>query len=357
MNSDNSTPPWWRAPVQPPCATMKQTATERQLQLTKPPGALGKMEQIAVQLAAIQNNPQPSVEAVYITVFAGDHGIVEEGVSAFPQTVTVEMQRNFIAGGAAISVIARHLDAQLEVVNTGTHAITEQLPGVLHEPVALQTNSFLRQEAMTEAQWQQAMSIGKSAVARACAAQADLFIGGEMGIGNTTSATAILCSLCDKPVTDIAGPGTGLDQQGVARKIDIIRQAIEFHQANLTNAESIARILGGFEITSLTGAYIAAAQNKLPVVVDGFICTAAAAIALQLNPGIAPYLFFSHSSAEPGHRAILEHLGIDFIMDLNLRLGEGSGAATVVPLLRLACALHNEMATFAEAAVSAKLGG
>ncbi|RLU00396.1 nicotinate-nucleotide--dimethylbenzimidazole phosphoribosyltransferase [Ketobacter sp.] len=348
-------PAWWSEPAARPSVSVKAAASERQNQLTKPPGALGRLEQIAIQLAAIQNQVKPSLEQVHIAVFAGDHGIVEEGVSAFPQAVTVEMQRNFIRGGAAISVLARELDATLEVINTGTHADPSHLAGVVHGPIAPQTANFRHQAAMTEAQWQQALCLGWESVQRAAERGVKLYIGGEMGIGNTTAATALLARLLNLAVGDITGPGTGLNQQGVQHKIRVIQHALDRHTNSLTDAGAISRILGGFEITALTGAYIAAAQQGIAVIVDGFICTAAAAVALQLNPSIRPYLFFSHCSAEPGHQKVIEQLGVEPIVDLNLRLGEGSGAAMVVPLLRLACALHNQMATFAEAAVSEKL--
>lgn len=353
--TDYRSTPWWAEPAQAPKPTMMTAASERQNQLTKPPGALGRMEQIAIQLAAIQNQIKPSLDQVFISVFAGDHGIVEEGVSAFPQAVTVEMQRNFINGGAAISVLAGELGATLEVVNTGTHAVPEQLPGVIHQPIASQTANFLLEPAMTDNQWHQALELGQASVQRARDQGAQLYIGGEMGIGNTTAATAMLSQLADISVAEITGPGTGLNHHGVQHKIKVIQQALTLHAPALTGPAAISRILGGFEISALTGAYIAAAQAGIAVVVDGFICTAAAVAALQLNPTIEPYLFFSHCSAEPGHQRIIEHLGVQPIVDLNMRLGEGSGAATVVPILRLACALHGKMATFAEAAVSEKL--
>ena len=346
---------WWTTPAAPPSDTMASQATERQNQLTKPPGALGRLEQLAIRLAAIQNRLKPAVDHVFISVFAGDHGIVEEGVSAFPQSVTVEMQRNFVAGGAAISVLAKTLGASLEVINTGTLADPQQLPGVIHAPVASQTANFLHQEAMTELQWQQALALGRAAVDRALCQNTQLFIGGEMGIGNTTAATAMLSALTGIPAADITGPGTGLNSHGVQHKARVINQALAFHRPSLTDAGRISRIVGGFEISALSGAYIAAAQAGMAVMVDGFICTAAAAAAQQINPSIKPYLFYSHCSAEPGHQRIIAHLNIDPIVDLNLRLGEGSGAATVVPLLRMACALHGQMATFAAAAVSEKL--
>ena len=353
--TDSTNKTWWVNPAKSIDETILAAATERQNQLTKPPGALGRLEHIAIQLAAIQHQLKPSLERVFIAVFAGDHGITEEGISAFPQAVTVEMQRNFINGGAAISVLAKELGAQLEVVNTGTHADPQTLPGVIHTPIAPQTDNFLKQEAMTEAQWEAALNIGRASVQRAAAQDAQLYIGGEMGIGNTTAATAMLSQLADISAAEITGPGTGLNKHGVQHKTQVIQQAITHHAAALTGPQQVSRILGGFEITALTGAYIAAAQAGMAVMVDGFICTAAAAAALSINPSIEPYLFFSHCSAEPGHQRIIEHLEASPIVDLNLRLGEGSGAATVVPLLRLACALHNNMATFAEAAVSGKL--
>lgn len=345
---------WWQHAAPQPSQEHLQQATDRQNQLTKPPGSLGKLEAIAIQLAAIQGKEKPTLNKTFISIFAGDHGITAEGISAFPQAVTVEMQRNFVNGGAAISVLAKQIQAELEVVNTGTHAAPEELPGVIHQPVAQQTENFLHASAMTDAQWRQTLSIGKESAARAHEKQMDLYIGGEMGIGNTSSATAILSALCDIDVEEITGPGTGLQQDGVRKKVEVLKQALLFHANNLQSPQAISQHLGGFEITALSGAYIAAAQLGMAILVDGFICTAAAAIAMALNPSIKPYLLFSHRSAEPGHRKVVEKLGIDPILDLNLRLGEGSGAAMVVPILQNACALHNNMATFAEAAVSNK---
>lgn len=330
----------------------QQEAAARQQQLTKPPGSLGRLEQVAIRLAAIQGQARPQPDPVVITVFAGDHGVVREGVSAFPQAVTGQMMANFTAGGAAISVLSRHLGAHLEVVNTGTQVNPEKLPGVLHHPIARQTGNLLREPAMDEAQWHTALELGRDAVRRALDRGTRLFIGGEMGIGNTTAATAILCALLELAPAQLAGPGTGLDATGLQHKIRVLEQALEQHKAQLTDAAAISRILGGFEICALSGAYLAAAQAGLATLVDGFICTAAAAVALRLNPSVAPYLLFSHCSAEPGHRLVLTRLQAEPLVDLNLRLGEGSGAAVAVPLLRAACQLHNQMATFTEAAVS-----
>lgn len=355
--SDTATTPahWWQRPARAPSDACASAARARQNSLTKPPGSLGRLEDVAVQLAAIQHQERPRVDPVHISIFAGDHGVVAEGVSAFPQAVTVEMQRNFVKGGAAISVLARQLGATLEVINCGTPATAADLPQVVHTPIAPQTGNLRHEPAMDERQWQQALTIGRQAIQRATHQHCQLFVGGEMGIGNTTAATALLCALTGLAPADITGAGTGLDAHGIAHKTTVIEQALHHHGAALTDAASISRILGGFEIAALTGAYIAAAQAGIAVLVDGFICSAAALSALRLNPSVQPYLIFSHCSAEQGHRKIMAHLNAKPLVDLNLRLGEGSGAAIVVPLLRAACDLHNEMATFAEAAVSGKL--
>lgn len=348
-------PHWWRSPAPAPNQTIADAARARQNQLTKPPGSLGRLEDVAVQLAGLQHTVHPRIDPVHISIFAGDHGVVAEGVSAFPQAVTVEMLRNFVAGGAAISVLARHLGATLEVVNCGTLADPATLPQVIHAPVAPQTRNFCHDEAMSAKEWEQALSIGWHALQRAGQHGARLFIGGEMGIGNTTAATALLCALTGLSPEALSGAGTGLDNAGIQRKIRAVQQALQRHQALLDDPVAVGRALGGFEIAALTGAYIAAAQAGIAVLVDGFICSAAALTALRLNPSIRDYLIFSHCSAEKGHHTLMQHMQAAPLMDLNLRLGEGSGAALAVPLLRAACALHNEMATFADAAVSGKL--
>lgn len=354
-HTESSKSAWWQQPARALNSTCADAARARQNQLTKPPGSLGRLEDVAVQLAAIQHSDRPRVDPVHISIFAGDHGVVTEGVSAFPQTVTVEMQHNFVNGGAAISVLARQLGATLEVINCGTLADPAALPRVIHTPVAKQTQNFCETEAMTHAEWEQALQIGQRAIARAGQHQAHLFIGGEMGIGNTTAATAMLCALTGMPPTELTGAGTGLDSHGIQHKTRVIERALQRHADLLDDPAAVSRALGGFEMVALTGAYIAAAQAGIATLVDGFICSAAALCALRLNPSVQPYLIFSHCSAEQGHRKLMAHLQAAPLVDLNLRLGEGSGATVVVPLLRAACALHNEMATFAEAAVSGKL--
>lgn len=339
------------APCMLPDEAFEAAARARQAQLTKPPGSLGTLEWIAVQLSALQRREQPSVENVWISVFAADHGVAAEGVSAFPQVVTGEMVRNFASGGAAISVLARSLGATLEVVNLGTVNDPGEIPGVRRAIIAVQTANFCEQAAMTEIQLQAALAAGAASIAVARAAGAQLFIGGEMGIANTTAATALACALLLRSPRELAGAGTGLDPRGIAHKVAVIERALTRH-ANVSDARELLRCVGGFEIAALVAAYIAAAQVGLPVLVDGFITTAAALAAVRINPGVRPWLLFAHRSHEQGHARLLGALDAQPLLDLGLRLGEASGAAVAVPLLRLACELHNRMATFAQAGVS-----
>jgi len=372
-----------------PCAALNESsrtaALARQEQLTKPPGSLGKLEAIAVQLAALQGTAKPQMERVQISIFAADHGVAAEGVSAFPQAVTVEMVRNFARGGAAISVLAKHLNATLEVINLGTVLPVEPLAKVRDERIAAGTANFAQGPAMTEAQLAAALQTGRATALRAKQDGAQLFIGGEMGIANTTSASAIACALLQESPQLLAGPGTGLDSKGVAHKAVVIQRALELHgflpspAGGITSdladvvgqpsrmasssirgvggegALDVLRHVGGFEIAALAGAYLAAAQNGMAVLVDGFISTVAALTAVRIQPEVRNWLLFAHASAEPGHQRVLGALDAQPMLQIGMRLGEGSGAATAVPLLQLACALHNNMATFAEAQVSGKL--
>lgn len=344
---------WLYAQPMPPSAAAAAAARERQGQLTKPPGSLGELERIVVRLAGLQGAEWPTLERVRITVFAGDHGVAAEGVSAFPQAVTVQMLANFAGGGAAISVLARELGAELELVDCGTLA-EPVLDGVIDRRAGAATANFCQQPAMTVEQLTQALAAGREAVERA--ADAQLFIGGEMGIANTTAASAIACALLVAAPLELTGPGTGLSGEGVRHKAAVIERALRHHKEALGDPVEVLRRLGGFEIAALSGAYVAAAQRGMPVLVDGFITTVAALIAVRLNPAVRPWLLFAHRSAEPGHQRVLAALDADPLLQLGMRLGEASGAATAVPLLRLACVLHSQMATFAEAGVANKQG-
>ena len=341
-----------------PCAALNETAglqaLERQGQLTKPPGALGQLESVAVILAAMQGAEKPQVDRVQISIFAADHGVAVEGVSAFPQAVTGEMVKNFARGGAAICVLAKSLDATLEVVNLGTVNDPGDLPNVLRVVIAPSTANFAVEPAMTKTQLALALQAGRSSVLRAKQASVQLFICGEMGIANTTSAAAIACALLQESPQLLAGPGTGLDSHGVAHKAEVIARSLALHDLSCDEPLDVLRCLGGFEIAALTGAYLAAAQHGIPVLIDGFITTVAAMLAVQINPEVRGWLLFAHTSAEPGHQRVLDALVAKPLLHLGMRLGEASGAAVAVPLLRVACVLHNDMATFAEAAVSRK---
>jgi nicotinate-nucleotide--dimethylbenzimidazole phosphoribosyltransferase len=344
-------PNWWLNPAAVADADSEAAARARQAVLTKPPGALGQLEALAVRLAGLQRRQRPRLERLSIVIFAADHGVAAEGVSAFPQAVTAEMVRNFARGGAAISVLARELGATLDVVNLGTVTELEPLPGVVDQRLGAGTANFTQAPAMTGPQLDAALNAGAAAADRAVVGGAELFIGGEMGIANTTAATAVACVLLRAAPEVLVGPGTGLDRQGVARKAAVIARGLARHQPDDEPLAAL-RCLGGFEIAALAGAYLRSAQRGLPALVDGFISTVAALVAVRVQPTAAPWLLLSHRSAEPGHARLLAAFEPELpLLDLGMRLGEGSGAAVAVPLLRLACALHDRMHTFTEAGV------
>lgn len=329
---------------------MAEAAEQRQQQLTKPAGSLGMLETLAIRLAAMQYSHTPHIDNPYITVFAADHGVASNGVSAFPQAVTAQMLLNFAEGGAAITVLANTLGAEFEVVNLGTIEAVEH-GNVLNKSIAPGTADFSTTKAMTKEQLLQALNAGKAAVERALANQSDIFITGEMGIGNTTSAAAMMAAVMGVTGTEVAGYGTGVSEAALENKIAIINSALALHKNHLNDPFSILECLGGFEIAAMTGAYLTAASKKLPCVVDGFISGVAALLAIEINAGVKPWLFFAHCSAETHHQDLLNYMGGEPILDLGMRLGEGSGAALAVNILRSACALHNQMATFADAGV------
>lgn len=339
-----------------PAASLNNAALEaaqaRQMQLTKPAGSLGYLEEIAIRLAGMQGTQQADLSRVRIVVFAADHGIAEEGVSAFPQAVTGQMILNFARGGAAISVLARNLGASLEVVDVGSVGDGEALSGVVVQKAASGTANFRRGPAMNETQLAAALQAGRDAVGRALKDDAQLFIGGEMGIANTSAATALACALLGRSAAEIAGPGTGLDAAGVTRKARIIDESLELHRAAMVSPLEALRHVGGFEIAALAGAYIACAQAGLPALVDGFIASSAALVAMKIRPDATNWWFYGHASAEPGYVHLMQALGARPLVNLGMRLGEGSGAAIALPILRLAAALHGQMATFGDAGVS-----
>lgn len=331
-------------------AVHREAAIARQAQLTKPTGALGRLELLAIELAGLQATEQPRAACVPIIIFAGDHGIVAQGVSAYPQAVTIAMMANFAAGGAAISVLARELGSSLEVVDAGTLAV-EEMPGIVTDKPRHGTGDFSIEPALEPAELAFAFEAGRRAVARVEPSQPDVLIFGEMGIGNTTTSAAIAAGLLGMSAEEIAGSGTGIDAAGRAHKARVIDAAIARHGVAGASPEKILCAVGGLEIAAICGAIIAAAQRRIPVLIDGFIVSMAALAAVRLNPSCQPFLLPSHQSAEQGHRLVLRALNVQPLISLDLRLGEGSGAAIALPLVRLACSLHNGMATFAQANV------
>ncbi len=329
-----------------------EAARQRQNRLTKPTGALGRLEALSIQLAGITGCPRPRFQRKAVILMAADHGVASEGVSAYPPEVTAQMALNFQRGGAAINVLARQAGAQVTVVDIGVRYDFQGLPGILHRKIAPGTQNLRLQPAMTRAQAEQAIQIGMEVAEDHIREGVDLIATGEMGIGNTTPAAAITAVMTAQPVEAVTGRGTGLDEAALARKIEIIRAAIDLHQPDPTDALDVLAKVGGFEIGGLAGVMIAAAARRVPVVVDGFISGAAALIAAGLKPEIKPFLIASHLSQEIGHRAVWQALELHPLLDLDLRLGEGTGAVLAFHLIEAATRILDEMATFDEAGVS-----
>lgn len=344
---------WIETPCPRPSAAHADQARARQLTLTKPPGSLGRLEEIAVALSALQATERPQADNVVILLFAGDHGVTAQGISAFPSDVTVEMLKNFAAGGAAISVLADELAAPLMLVDAGTCAI-EPIEGVIVDKPRNGTADFSHEPAMSEADLDHALATGREHANDAAGRSADILLLGEMGIGNTTSATAIACALLNMPASSVTGAGTGLEPIGIRHKADVITRALDHHglAGEAVDPLKALRCVGGLEIAALTGAILASAQARLPVLIDGFIVTTAALSAVRINPSCRPWLLFAHRSAEQGHRHILDALDANPLLDLEMRLGEGSGAAVALSVIRSALSLHAKMATFTEAEIS-----
>ena len=344
---------WWMEAVKQPDLDAKLQAEQRQLQLTKPTGALGDLEQIAMTLASLHGTVFPKINKPWISIFAGDHGVVEENISAYPQAVTRQMLQNFALGGAAISVIAKHHQAHLQVIDCGTVGDAYEYVGVERHCIRAGTANFAKQAAMTGQECQDALELGKNSVDLAKSKGADIFIAGEMGIGNTCSASALACLLLDESAQQLTGVGTGINHEQLQHKINVIDQAIKLHQADVENNPlKILAAVGGLEIAAMIGAYLRCTQMGLPIVVDGFISSVAALCAVRIQPQTREWMLFGHQSAEYGHQRILKELKAQAILNMNLRLGEGSGAGAALSMLQLACALHNQMATFVEAVVS-----
>lgn len=322
--------------------------------LTKPQGSLGRLEEIAMRYALATATVKPKPGKCRVYCFAGDHGVADEGVSAFPKEVTPQMVFNMLAGGAAINVFARHAGAELKVVDMGVDADFANIPNLLHHKVARGTANIATGPAMTKAQAIQALETGIALATQAVGEGITLLGTGEMGIANTTPATALFAAYLGLKPATITGRGTGVDDARLHHKIGVIEKAIAINQSALTDPLSTLAALGGFEIAGIAGLVLGGAANRVPVVVDGFISTAGALAAIKLQPAAADYVFFSHLSEEAGHRVVMNAIGSKPILDLNMRLGEGTGGALAMTVIQASLKMLNEMATFSSAHVSGK---
>jgi nicotinate-nucleotide--dimethylbenzimidazole phosphoribosyltransferase len=340
--------------IEPPDEIWRTCARARLETLTKPLGSLGRLEDLAAQMVAIRHEHLvlPLNKAAFI--FAADHGITVEGVSAYPSTVTHQMVLNFLAGGAAANVLARLHGVALHVVDVGVDADFNNIEGLLHHKISSGTKNMLRDAAMTDEELSQALLVGAQLADEAAAAGHTLLAVGEMGIGNTTAASAITCAITGSTESLATGRGTGLNDAAHARKIAIVEAILKKHFASPTSPHplEVLRCVGGLEIAAMTGMILAAARNRVAIVADGFISTAAAAVAVALEPKVQGYLMAGHRSKEPGHGLLLDYLKLTSILNLEMRLGEGSGAVLAMTILESAVGLYSQMATFASAGVS-----
>ena len=359
-------------PIPTPDAAAETAARTRQSQLTKPPGSLGRLEDLACWFAGRLRQPVPDMPRCEIVVFAGDHGVAAQGVSAFPQAATGQMVANFAAGGAAINVLTRLHDCSIEVVDVGVATDAPSPSGVRNERVRAGTRDLSREAAMTAAETRKALEVGALCARRAADRGARLLIAGEMGIANSTAAACLICAFTGSEPARVVGRGTGLDDPGLKHKITVVQAALDrvgqthagrslletaraaHGQAGPQAAFALLGELGGLEIAAITGFYLEAARLGVPVLIDGYISTCAALTAARLEPASLEWMQAGHRSAEAGHRVALEALGLMPLLDLDMRLGEGTGAALALPIVRAALALHRNMATFAEAGVSGR---
>ena len=332
-----------------------QSARIRQDALTKPRGSLGRLEELSIQMAGISACPLPSVERKTVIVMASDHGVTREGVSAYPAEVTPQMVSNFLRGGAAINVLARQANARVVIVDMGVASEIEDVMGELVRcKIGLGTANLVEGPAMAREQAMESIQSGIEITEAEIARGVDIFATGDMGIGNTTAAAAIACALMRQLPENIAGRGTGVDDGGLKRKINVITRALNVNKPNGNDAIDVLAKVGGFEIGGLAGVMLAAAANRKPVVIDGFISTAAAMIAATLVPAARDYMLAAHVSQERGHKLMLEWLGLNPLLDMNMRLGEGTGAVLAFHLIEASTRILREMATFNEAGVSDK---
>lgn len=321
--------------------------------LTKPVGSLGRLEELAIQLAEITGEPFPNVTPPGVIVFAADHGVVKEGVSAFPQEVTRQMVANIVQGGAAINVFGRQINASFRIVDVGVATeITEK--EVIHKKIRLGTASFFAENAMTREEAEQAVRTGYEEATIFIDSGVKCLIVGEVGIGNTTTTSAVLAAITGVDPATIVGLGTGISSSQHEHKIEVVRKAIQYHQPDSTDAIDILSKVGGLEMAAMAGAMLAAAEKQIPILLDGFICTVAGCLAELISPSVVNYMILAHQSAEPGHQTAITHLDKEPLLQLNMRLGEGTGATVAFPILQSAVNMLKEMATFESAGVAGK---
>ena len=341
--------------IQPVDISLRGKAQARLDRLTKPLGSLGRLEELAASYVAITGEVKPNVPRGVVFTFAADHGVTLEGVSAYPREVTPQMVLNFLRGGAGVNVLARHAGVDVRVVDIGVDYEFDAVPGLLARKVMKGTNNLAVESAMTRSQAEQAVMIGVELATEVVREGIGLIGTGEMGIGNTTPSAAITAAMTGRPVADVTGCGTGIDESSRQHKIAVIERALELHRPDMMDPLDVLRKVGGLEIAGLVGVILGTAAARVPVVLDGFIAGAAALIAVGLQPLCREYLIASHRSVEQGHRVVLDHLRLKPLLDLDLRLGEGTGACLGMDLVCAAIKIYTEMATFDEAGVSDKV--
>ncbi|MBD0315496.1 MAG: nicotinate-nucleotide--dimethylbenzimidazole phosphoribosyltransferase [Nitrospiraceae bacterium] len=344
------------AQIQSPDSRLRTQAQARLDRLTKPIGSLGRLEDIAAQYAMLSGEIKPAVPRGAVFTFAADHGVALEGVSAYPREVTPQMVLNFLRGGAGVNVLARHAGVDVRIVDIGVAHDFGVVPGLIQRKIMAGTHNFLSEPAMTREQAEQAVMVGVELSMEAVRDGIGLVGTGDMGIGNTTASSAITVVMTGRAVEEVTGRGTGIDDAAHARKINVIREAVGLHRPDRTDPIGVLSRVGGLEIAGLAGLILGAAACHVPVVLDGFIAGAAALIAVGLQPRCREYLIASHRSVERGHQAILDHLDLQPLLDLHLRLGEGTGACLGMSLVFSAVKIMTEMATFDEAGVSERRG-
>lgn len=319
---------------------------------TKPPGSLGRLEEFARRVVAISGAPEPDLSRKVVFTFAGDHGITEEGVSLYPREVTTQMVFNFLAGGAGVNVLARHVGAEVRVVDVGVDHDFENAPGMIHRKVSRGTRNFAKGPAMTRDEALSALQVGID-LADGCKQEGVGLIGtGEMGIGNTSPSSAIIAAISGLSVRDLTHRGTGINDAALENKIRVIEQGLALNKPDGSDPLDVLTKVGGLEIAAIAGLVLGCAANSIPVIIDGFISTAGALIASELHPNVRDYIFAAHQSVEIGHSFMLERIGVRPILDLDFRLGEGTGAALAMGLIDAGVKVLKEMATFEQAGVS-----